>query len=184
MLARIGTHLGLRDLVANHGKNYNKLSTIPPRMLTLPRTVIEQEERIRAYWMTEVLDSISTLGAGWNLSILPCESDDLLLPCNETVWTFSSVTPDGMPTLDMESESLFSLYVTLATDELHKVHTFLRQSPGHLSLTERTQREAQCTALDESLTDWKHSDGVRNVLRAKDPASDVLLALFNATVNT
>jgi hypothetical protein len=54
---RMGTQLGLRDMVANHCDNFNKLSTIPPRMLQIPTTLIEQEENIRAYWMTELLDS-------------------------------------------------------------------------------------------------------------------------------
>ena len=152
-------------------------------MLTLPQTVIEQEERVRAYWMTELLDSVSTLGAGWNLGILPCESN-VLLPCNETIWAFSENIQDGMSTLDIETESLFSLYTTLVAEKLHKVHTFLQQSPDHHSLTERTKRQAQCTTLDKFLTDWKHSQGVVYVSRAKDPASEALLMLINATINT
>ena len=59
----MGTQLGLRDLVANYGQNYNQPSILAPRMLPLPQTMIDREERIRAYWMIESLDASSTLGA-------------------------------------------------------------------------------------------------------------------------
>jgi hypothetical protein len=49
----MGTQLGLRDLVANHCDNFNQVSTIPPRMLPLPVSLVNREEKIRAYWMTE-----------------------------------------------------------------------------------------------------------------------------------
>lgn len=50
---RMGTQLGLRDLVAHHCDNFNQVSTIPPRMLPLPVSLVNREEKIRAYWMTE-----------------------------------------------------------------------------------------------------------------------------------
>ena len=56
-------HLGLGDIVFRQGMNFNQASKVPPRVLPLPSTYIDREERIRAYWMAEVLDSISTLGA-------------------------------------------------------------------------------------------------------------------------
>jgi hypothetical protein len=89
----MGTQLGLRDLVANKYDNFNKLSTLPPRMIPVPTSLIEQEEKIRAYWMTEVLDSMSSLGAGWNLSLSRPENE-AFLPCNETVWAFVCISSE------------------------------------------------------------------------------------------
>jgi len=57
----MGTQLGLRDLVANHCDNFNQVSTIPPRMLPLPVSLVNREEKIRAYWMTECERATSPL---------------------------------------------------------------------------------------------------------------------------
>lgn len=45
--------LGLRDLVAHHCSNFNCVSTLPPRMLTIPESLVNREEKIRAYWTAE-----------------------------------------------------------------------------------------------------------------------------------
>jgi hypothetical protein len=180
---RIGTQLGLLDLVTNHGENYNKLSTIPPRMLALPRTVIEQEERIRSFWMTEVLDNVSTLGTGWNFSISSLENH-ALLPCNEIVWAFPERAVDTLSPLNLDSSSLFSLYVSLVGGQLVKVHAFLRQKFDHYSLTDWKQQQERCTILDASLDEWRQSEEVEAALSLHSPTSDALFVLINATLNT
>lgn len=71
----MGTQLGLRDLVANQCENFNQYSNVPPRMLPLPTSLVNKEEKIRAYWMTEgkALPKLSTSKAyvhssvGWFL---------------------------------------------------------------------------------------------------------------------
>ncbi|KAF1964326.1 hypothetical protein BU23DRAFT_64696 [Bimuria novae-zelandiae CBS 107.79] len=50
---RMAIQLGFRDLVANHCRNFNRVSTLPPRMLSIPFSLVEREEKIRAYWMAE-----------------------------------------------------------------------------------------------------------------------------------
>ncbi|KAK1687511.1 hypothetical protein BDP55DRAFT_630703 [Colletotrichum godetiae] len=82
---RTSTQLGLRDLVAHNCMNYGFPSVIPSRMLALPATAVEQEEKIRAFWTIEALDSASTVGSAWHLSVsqpLPTAS----LPCDEEIW--------------------------------------------------------------------------------------------------
>ncbi|KAK0886760.1 hypothetical protein LTR02_017849 [Friedmanniomyces endolithicus] len=179
---RVGTHLGLLDLVSNNGDNYNKISSVPPRMLALPHTVIEQEERIRAFWMTEVLDNVSTLGTGWNLSVSPVESH-ALLPCNEIVWAFPERTVDGSSPLNLECSSLLSLYVTLVTRSLAKVHESLRQEFDHSSLAHQTQQQERCMALDTSLEEWRQSKEVVETLSSHSPTHDPLYVLINATLH-
>jgi hypothetical protein len=105
----MGTQLGLRDLVANKYDNFNKLSTLPPRMIPVPTSLIEQEEKIRAYWMTEVLDSMSSLGAGWNLSLSRPENE-AFLPCNETVWAFVCRYPEHFISLPAHFASFNTLF--------------------------------------------------------------------------
>jgi hypothetical protein len=152
-------------------------------MLALPRTVIEQEERIRAFWMTEVLDNVSTLGTGWNLNISFLENH-ALLPCNEIVWAFPERAVDALSPFNLDSSSLFSLYVSLVGGQLVKVHAFLRQKFDHCSITDWKQQQEQCTMLDASLNEWRQSEEVVEALSSHSPTSDALLVLINATLNT
>jgi hypothetical protein len=152
-------------------------------MLALPRTVIEQEERIRSFWMTEVLDNVSTLGTGWNLSISSLENH-ALLPCNEIVWAFPERAVDALSPLNLDSSSLFSLYVSLVGDQLVKVHAFLRQKFDHYSITDWEQQQERCTMLDASLNQWRQSEEVVEALSSHSPTSDALFVLINATLNT
>jgi hypothetical protein len=152
-------------------------------MLALPRTVIEQEERIRSFWMTEVLDSVSTLGTGWNLSISSLDNH-ALLPCNEIVWAFPERAVDALSPLNLDSSSLFSLYVSLVAGELVKVHAFLRQKFDHYSITDWKQQQERCTLLAATLNEWRQSQEVVAALSSHSPTSDALFALINATLNT
>lgn len=178
----MGTQLGLLDLVANNGDNYDKISSLPPRMLALPRTVIEQEERIRAFWMTEVLDNVSTLGTGWNLSVSPVESP-ALLPCNEVVWAFPERTVDGASPLNLEYSSLLSLYVSLVTGSLARVHTFFREKFDYSSVAHQMQQQRRCVLLDEGLVEWRQSEEIVETLSAHSPKDDPLLVLIDATLH-
>jgi hypothetical protein len=141
---RMGVQLGLRDLVANKGDNFNKLSTIPPRMIAAPSSLIELEEKIRAYWVTEVLDSMSSLGAGWNLSLSRPENE-AWFPCNETVWSFPENATSFSSFGDSEVSSAFSVYLNLVTHQLYQVHVFLQQSYDASSAVDRTRWQAQCS---------------------------------------
>ncbi|KAF2731017.1 hypothetical protein EJ04DRAFT_554997 [Polyplosphaeria fusca] len=151
---RMGTQLGLRDLVAHHCDNYNQNSTIPPRMLPLPDSLVNREERIRAYWMTEVLDGSSTVGAAWNLNISRPENTGLL-PCSDTIWAFPEAVISAWSFGDFEMTSAYSLYVMLVTNELFHVHSFLQQSFDTQSATERVRWQNECRAVDERLVDWR-----------------------------
>ncbi|KAF2241666.1 hypothetical protein BU26DRAFT_524829 [Trematosphaeria pertusa] len=151
---RMGTQLGLRDLVANQCDNFHQISTIPPRMLPLPNSLVNREEKIRAYWMTEVLDGSSTVGAAWNLNISRPESTGLL-PCSDTIWSFPEAVISAWSFGDFEMSSAYSLYVMLVTNELYHVHRFLQQSFDTQSATERVQWQNECRAVDEGLIAWR-----------------------------
>lgn len=149
--------LGLRDLVVNQCSNFNNASLLPPRMLPLPCTLVEQEEKIRAYWMTEVLDASSTMGVGWNLGLLTPEQQSWL-PCSDNVWTspqsFVSVATFG----DFDLSSSFALYVTLVANELYVVHQFLQQPFDQTTSDGRAKWQSECRAVDERLQKWRDSN--------------------------
>ncbi|KAF2656749.1 hypothetical protein K491DRAFT_691794 [Lophiostoma macrostomum CBS 122681] len=151
---RMGTQLGLRDLVANHCDNYNQLSSLPPRMLPLPNSLVNKEEKIRAYWMTEVLDCSSTVGAAWNVNISKPENTGLL-PCSDIMWAFPEAIISAWSFGDFETPSTYSLYVMLVTNELYHVHQFLQQSFDTQSVTERIRQQQECKTIDERLIGWR-----------------------------
>jgi hypothetical protein len=179
----MGTQLGLRDMVANHSDNFNKLSTIPPRMIEIPSTLIEQEENIRAYWMTELLDSMSSLGAGWNLSISRPESQ-AWLPCSEIIWAFPE-TATGLESFgDSEVSSAFSLHLNFVSQELYKVHLFLQESSTMTSYSDILRIQEKCAAVDESLTKWRSSESTTIMLQPKHHATESAVVMIHATYNT
>ncbi|TVY54699.1 hypothetical protein LCER1_G002835 [Lachnellula cervina] len=176
----MGIQLGLRDLVANKFDNFNKLSTLPPRMIPVPTSLIEQEEKIRAYWMTEVLDSMSSLGAGWNLSLSLPESE-LWFPCNEAVWAFPEKTTSLSSFDDSEVSSAFSVYLNLVTHQLYQVHLFLQQSYDATSAVDRARWQSQCITVDEALDKWRNSN-LETTYLGHDSTVVLSAVTFNAAI--
>lgn len=154
----MSTTLGLRDLVVNKAANFNSLSSLPPRMLPLPSTLVSQEENIRGYWMTEIMDSTSTLGVAWNLN-LPQPIENALLPCNNAIWSFSEAAMGIWPPDDFEFSSSFSLYISLITNELWHVHNFLQQAYDMRSAEDRPKAQLDCQEVDSRLLQWQDSSG-------------------------
>lgn len=154
----MATQLGLRDIVVNMCANFNQLSSVPPRMLPLPSTLVSQEENVRVYWMTEVLDSSSTIGVAWNLN-LPQPIQNALLPCNSAVWSFPESAMGIWSFDDLEFSSSFSLYVSLLTTELWHVHNFLQQAYDMRSAQDRPRAQVDCQAVDSRLLQWQSSSG-------------------------
>ncbi|RDW69810.1 hypothetical protein BP6252_08830 [Coleophoma cylindrospora] len=174
---RMGIQLGLRDLVTND------LNKPAPRMLSLPTTLIEQEERIRAYWMTEVLDSMSSLGAGWNLGLSRPENE-AWFPCDEVVWAYPENATAFSSFGDSEVSSAFSLYLNLVTHQLYPVHVFLQQSFDTTSAVDRLRWQENCTAVDEVLSKWRYSAETLQTLGRSNAASDSTLVMTTVTFDT
>jgi hypothetical protein len=151
-------------------------------MLTKPENVIDQEERIRAFWMTEVLDSVSTLGTGWNGSI-SCLEMHALLPCNETVWGFDECAVEALPALNLERSSVFSLYVRLVMGNLVRVHMFLRQKFDRASIAEWRQQQETCKMMDGRLNDWRQCSEIQEAIGTSGQTTDALAVLISATLN-
>lgn len=176
--------LGLRDLVVHQCSNFNCTSILPPRMLPLPNTLIDQEEKTRAYWMTEILDGSSTMGVAWNVSLtrpppsilpsasattstnsasLPYEQNTPWLAFSDELWTtmpefYISVASFG----DLETSSSFTSYVNLVVNELYIVHQFLQQPFDRRTAAGRAKWQAECKGVDERLQKWRSSTTLFN----------------------
>jgi hypothetical protein len=181
--ARMATQLGLQEPVINNSESVSQTSTLPPRILSFPITLINREERIRAYWMTEVLDSMSSLGAGWH-SGLSRPVEEAWFPCNETVWAFPENAKAFSSFGDSEVSSAFSVYLNLLTRQLYQVHMFLQQSFDTTSANDRLKWQAQCSAIDESLTTWRNSEDTIKTFSETNEASDSTLVMITVTFDT
>lgn len=117
------------------------------------RSAVEREEAVRAYWMTMMLESVSTMGLPSRLaSTLPGITATVRLPCSESVWATSLPEMSSLATSQAQYSSTFSLCVILAVQELGMVHDFCTSSARVLDLP-AWQSEAQ--RLDERLTNWR-----------------------------
>lgn len=151
---RMALQLGLRDLVAHHCANFDRVSPLPPRMLVVPASLVEREEKIRAYWMSEVLDCASTLGAAWNVGIVPPQGTGLL-PCAEAAWAFPEAVISAWPWGGgAVAEDGFALYVLCAAGEMYRVHLFLQGAWAGGESGAQQRREA-CVQVDEGLEAWR-----------------------------
>jgi hypothetical protein len=164
---RLSMQLGLRDMVVNYCINYGKPSIIPPRMLSMPSTVIGYEERIRAFWITEILDSTSTLGAAWNFSV-PRPEINVWTPCGDDMWVLPEGLISMLPFGTSDTPGSFSLYVRLVSNELWDVHYFLQQSCDMSIPKVCAQRQADCQVVDQRFLKWQSE--FENVAQASSPS--------------
>lgn len=116
--------------------------------------MIEKEEAIRAFWMVEMLDSISTLGSPNYLSCLPT-SPSIRLPCLESIWSSPSPTIHHLAPGPLEYSSSFSLCITLAVEELGAVRRFIDRPYDLSRFDQRLDWQSEAQRLDERLTNWR-----------------------------
>lgn len=115
---------------------------------------VEQEEKVRVFWVIEMLDSMSTLGLPACFS--PFEvRPDARLPCSESVWALPEPVllqsvPEGRQLL-----SGLSLCVILGIEELGAVHRFLQKPCSLSNLEQRLDWQSEAQRLDERLTNWR-----------------------------
>ncbi|KAJ5563708.1 hypothetical protein N7535_008872 [Penicillium sp. DV-2018c] len=123
-------------------------------MLFIPATAVEREEKIRAFWATEALDSISTLGAAWNLSVSRPEPA-ATVPCDDEIWLYPESVLATYLFGNVDAPSSFSLFVSLATNELWRVHHFLQESYNQKTALDFHQRQDDCNTIYQRLMSWQ-----------------------------
>jgi len=116
--------------------------------------LIDREERIRAYWMTEILDGASTIGAAWNLGISPPEGT-AILPCSDSIWAFPQHIINVWSFGDFHFSSAFSLCIILVASELWHVHRFLQKAFDTRVHEQRLRWQQESQQIDERLTAWR-----------------------------
>ncbi|KAI5269642.1 hypothetical protein E4T47_06951 [Aureobasidium subglaciale] len=151
---RISMQLGLPDLVVHYCSNYGTTSALPPRMLLVPSSDIELEERVRAYWVTEVLDSASTIGSSWNSQLAPPEVGPLSPYDDDPDWSsdpnFVRIFPSG----STQTPSSFAVYVRLISTQIWECHKHHQKICDLTDPQLYEQQKIECQALDEKLTSW------------------------------
>lgn len=160
----MNAHLGLRDAVANHhspGKSSPALPRLQP--LSSSSTTIDKEERVRAYWMTEMLDSVSVLGASYDVG-LSQPPPNPALPCSDSLWAYPEEIINVFPMGQFHYSSAFSLCIILAVSELAKVHRFLQKPVNMEDFNERDAWQSEAQRIDERLALWRE-DFVAAVFR-------------------
>ena len=123
-------------------------------MLPLPTTFIEREERIRSYWMSECLDAGSTLGSAWNIGLLTSFPSEIL-PCSDEVW--ESENPETSIITEKEQLSSFSMYVSLVTKELYRVHTIMQEPYDFTTSGEHERWLSNCNDIYDELKNWREA---------------------------
>ncbi|KAJ5613290.1 hypothetical protein N7510_006484 [Penicillium lagena] len=132
---RMASQLGYGKLVKKQVDHIHSSTSVPPRLHPLSTTIIDREERIRAHWMSEMLDSMSTVGVDWDIGASPPMSNGIL-PCSDSLWAFPEHIINIWSFGQFRYSSAFSLGIILATNELCLWQT-----------------EAQ--KIDERLTAWR-----------------------------
>ena len=151
---RISSQLGYGTLVKKQVDHVNSTASVPPRLHPVSTTILDREERIRAYWMSEMLDSMSTVGVEWETGASPPTSNGIL-PCSDSLWAFPEHIINIWSFGQFRYSSAFSLCIILATNELWFVHGFL-QKPWDLNDThDRIQWQTEAQKIDERLTAWR-----------------------------
>lgn len=117
-------------------------------------TIVEKEEAIRAYWMTAMLDSISTIGLSSRLSSLQVPKS-ASLPCSESTWDLHDPIINRGLSTQVQYPSMFSLCVMLAMEELGAIHRFSTKSYDVKSIEEKQEWQTEAQRLDERLTNWR-----------------------------
>lgn len=187
MARRISTHLGV---TATRDVNTASSPTALRRLADYTNTTVAQEETVRAYWMSQTLESISTIGAPYEVAVSTTPGDPLL-PCSDSFWDVPTDLIDERRMRPYSYCSAFSLCVILAASELSAVHQFLRRPVDLESFEERDAWQAEAQRIDERLTSWR-DEFVAAVFRLinaeyadrERPEMDAYVVLTNCVLNT
>lgn len=190
MARRIGICMGLANPTST---NIRPTASSPPalrRLFDFTNTTVSCEEGIRAYWMSQMLEGISTLGARYDLCLSSTPGDPVL-PCSDSFWDSPDSSPSEHQMRPYQYCSAFSLCVILAAAELSIVGRFLRQAVTMEMFEERDAWQAEAQRIDERLTAWR-DEFVAAVFRLinaeyanrERPEMDSYVVLTNCVLNT
>ncbi|CAI7612761.1 unnamed protein product [Penicillium pancosmium] len=151
---RISSQLGCGTLVKKQVEQLSSSASVPPRLHPLSTTIIDREERIRAYWMSEMLDSMSTVGVDWDTGSSPPIPNGIL-PCSDSLWAFPEHIINVWSFGQFRYSSAFSLCIIFGTNELWFIHHFLQKTWNLSNTHDRIQWQTEAQKIDERLTVWR-----------------------------
>ncbi|KAJ3546939.1 hypothetical protein NM208_g1750 [Fusarium decemcellulare] len=119
-----------------------------------PISIVEKEEAVRAFWMIDMLDSMSTMGLP-NYSPFLKNPPTAILPCLDSIWALREPIIEHSASSSREYSSVFSLCIILTTEELGAVRQFLEKPSELTRLDQRLEWQSEAQRLDERLTNWR-----------------------------
>ncbi|EXM18674.1 hypothetical protein V3481_014262 [Fusarium oxysporum f. sp. vasinfectum] len=149
---KMSLHLHLHEVAATspRTRTFSMQRTTGPTF----NSVVEKEEAIRAFWMIETLDSISSLGSADLLTCLKVPSP-LILPCVESIWASREPVIEHLPSARRDYLSPLALCTTLAMEELSVIRQFLEKPYDLTTLEQKLEWQTEAQRLDERLTNWR-----------------------------
>ena len=189
MFPRIAAHLNIGALADQSLPN--ELSpTALRRLPTLTNCIVAHEEHIRAYWMIEMLNSISVIGAKYEISLMKMPGNPLL-PCSDSFWTSAETILAEDHIRPYGYCSAFSLCIILAVNELSHVHSFLCKPVDMQEFEARDAWQSEAQRIDERLTAWR-DEFVAAAFRLfnaeythhERPEMEAYIVLTNCVLNT
>nr|L7WMF9.1 RecName: Full=Notoamide biosynthesis cluster transcriptional coactivator notQ'; AltName: Full=Notoamide biosynthesis cluster protein Q' [Aspergillus versicolor]AGC83588.1 transcription factor [Aspergillus versicolor] len=151
MCKRLSQQLGLPTVAGVAAAQPSKMCSLDA---VLSDTKIDHEERLRAFWMIEMLDSIFALGLP---SYPPTTAAPLgaILPCSDTAWALQDHFGECVPFHDLQYSSGFSMCISLCTVELAPVHQFQHSVIQTGAMAGGPEWQSAAQRLDERLTIWR-----------------------------
>ncbi|KAH8655357.1 hypothetical protein BX600DRAFT_515185 [Xylariales sp. PMI_506] len=170
---RIGAQLCLRELVNESRAIPSSTDTSISSASLETHVNTSPEEHIRAYWMIEMLDSMSTLGTTWNLPI-STPPGHCAMPCSEAAWEFPEHQSSAWSLGPFQYSSAFSLCIILVASEMSIVHTFLRKRVDLRNSDAALVWQSEAQAIDDRLTSWREEfvASVFRLINARPPQAD------------
>ncbi|OJJ07648.1 hypothetical protein ASPVEDRAFT_76488 [Aspergillus versicolor CBS 583.65] len=167
MCKRLSQQLGLPTVA---GVATAQPSKMCPLDAVLSDNRIDHEERLRAFWMIEMLDSIFALGLP---SYPPTTAAPLgaILPCSDTAWALQDHFGECVPFHDLQYSSGFSMCISLCTVELAPVHQFQHSVIQTGAMAGGPEWQSAAQRLDERLTIWREEfvAAVFRLINAESP---------------
>ncbi|KAJ5108660.1 hypothetical protein N7456_005335 [Penicillium angulare] len=150
---RMSQRLGLSTIAGVTKAQPSRLSSEPFDTFAINPT-IDREERIRAFWTIEMLESIFALGSTSPFATLPITAT-VNLPGSETAWALENPFGEDVPVYNLRYSSGFSMCISLCTIELGAVHNFQQTVRESGDMVGGLEWQSAAQRLDERLTIWR-----------------------------
>ncbi|KAJ5280288.1 hypothetical protein N7478_005660 [Penicillium angulare] len=145
--------LGLSTIAGVTKAQISRLSSEPFDTFAI-NPAIDREERIRAFWTTEMLESIFALGSTSPFATLPITAT-VNLPGSETAWALDNPFREDVPVHNLRYSSGFSMCINLCTIELGAVHNFQQTVRESGNMIGGLEWQSAAQRFDERLTIWR-----------------------------